>query len=76
MRHVLRRKQLRYQSEDYMVAWHYPKGYISLINVKIDNNILVIVGAGSDWIEAFPAVDRTSETIKVYLSQIFKKKSE
>ena len=31
----------------------------------------MIVDAGSGWIEAFPARNRTSETVKVYLSQIF-----
>ena len=35
------------------------------------NNLLVIVDAGSGWIEAFPAGNRTSETVKIYLSQIF-----
>ena len=40
--------------------------------VVIDqSNILVIVDAGSGWIEAFPAGNRTSETVEVYLSQIF-----
>ena len=38
---------------------------------KDQGNILVIVDAGSGWIEAFPAVNRTSQTVKVYLSQIF-----
>ena len=33
--------------------------------------ILVIVDAGSGWIEAFPAGNRTSQTVKVHLSQIF-----
>ena len=31
----------------------------------------MIVDAGSSWIEAFPAVNRTSQTVKVHLSQIF-----
>ena len=39
--------------------------------VKDQGNILVIVDAGSGWIEAFPAGNRTSQTVKVYLSQIF-----
>ena len=39
--------------------------------VKDQGNILVIVDAGSGWIEAFPAGNRTSETVRVYLSQIF-----
>ena len=40
-------------------------------NVKDQGNILIIVDAGSGWIEAFPAGNRTSETVKVYLSQLF-----
>ena len=39
--------------------------------VKDQGNILVIVDAGSGWIEAFSAGNRTSQTVKVYLSQIF-----
>ena len=39
--------------------------------VKDQVNILVIVDADSGWIEAFPAGNRTSETVKIYLSQIF-----
>ena len=39
--------------------------------VKDHGNILVIVDAGSGWIEIFPAGNRTSETVKIYLSQIF-----
>ena len=39
--------------------------------VKDQGNILVIVDAGSGWIEAIPAGNRTSQTVKVYLSQIF-----
>ena len=38
--------------------------------VKVQGNILVIVDAGSGWREAFPA-GNTSETVRVYLSQIF-----
>ena len=38
---------------------------------KDQGNIVVIVDAGSDLIEAFPVVSRTLETIKIYLSQIF-----
>ena len=39
--------------------------------VKDQSNIPVIVDAGSGSIEAFPAKIRTTETVKVYLSQIF-----
>ena len=39
--------------------------------VKDQGNILVIANAGSSWIEAFPAGNRTSQTVKVHLSQIF-----
>ena len=39
--------------------------------VKNHANILVMVDADSGCIEAFPAGNRTSETDKVYLSQIF-----
>ena len=39
--------------------------------VKDQDIILVIVEAGSGWIEAFPAGNRTSQTVKLYLSQIF-----
>ena len=39
--------------------------------VKDQCNVLVIVDAGSGWLEAFAAGKRTSETVKVYLSQIF-----
>ena len=38
--------------------------------VKDQGNILVIVDAGSVWIEDFPAVNRTSQTVKVHLSEI------
>ena len=31
----------------------------------------MIVDAGSGWIEAFPAGNRTSQTVKVHLSQMF-----
>ena len=41
--------------------------------VKDQGNIFVIVDAGSGWIEAFPAGNRTSQTVKVLLSQIFAK---
>ena len=37
--------------------------------IKDQGNILVIVDAG--WIEALPAGNRTSEKVKVHLSQIF-----
>ena len=39
--------------------------------VQDQGNILVIVDAGSGWIEAFPVGNRTSETVKIHLSQIF-----
>ena len=39
--------------------------------VKNQGDILVIVDADSRWIESFHAGNRTSETVKVYLSQIF-----
>ena len=39
--------------------------------VKEQCNILVTVDAGYDWIEALPAGNRTSETVELYLSQIF-----
>ena len=39
--------------------------------VKDQGKISVIVDAGSGWIEAFAAGNRTSETVKIYLSQIF-----
>ena len=45
--------------------------YIDWGYAKDQSNILVIVDAGSGWIEAFPAGNRTSETVKLYLSQIF-----
>ena len=38
--------------------------------VKHQGNIFVIVDAGSGWIEAFPAGNTTSQTVKVHLSQI------
>ena len=38
---------------------------------KDQGNIIVIVDAVSGWMEAFPAGNRTSETVKVYLNQIF-----
>ena len=31
----------------------------------------LFVDSGSDWVEVFPVVDETSETVKVYLSQLF-----
>ena len=39
--------------------------------VKDEGSILVKVDAGSCWIEAFPAGNRTSQTVKAYLRQIF-----
>ena len=50
-------------------AWeklHMDWGYF-----KDQATILVILDAGSGWIEAFPAGNRASETVKIYLSQIF-----
>ena len=45
---------------------HMDRGY-----VKDQSNILVIADAGSGWTKSFPAGNRTSETVKVYLSQMF-----
>ena len=42
-----------------------------MAHVKVQGNFLVIVDAGSDSIEVFPTGNRTSETVKIYLSQIF-----
>ena len=39
--------------------------------VKDESDILVFLDAGFGWIEAFPAENRTSETVILYLSQIF-----
>ena len=39
--------------------------------VKDQSHILVIVDAGSGWMEVFPAGNRKSETVKSYLNQIF-----
>ena len=39
--------------------------------VKDQGNILVIVDAGSSWLEAFTAGNIISQTVKVYLSKIF-----
>ena len=44
--------------------------HMDWVYVKDQGNILD-VDAGSGWIEAFPAGNRTSETVQVYLSQIF-----
>ena len=44
---------------------HKNSGY-----AKDQGTILVIFDAGLGWTEAFPAGNRTSETVKVYLSQI------
>ena len=41
------------------------------IYVKDQGNILVIVHASSGWIETFPAENRASKTVQVYLNQIF-----
>ena len=40
--------------------------------VKNQGNILVIVDAGSVWIEAFPAGNRTSQTVKAFESNLCK----
>ena len=45
--------------------------HIDWAYVKDQGNILVIVDAGSGWIEAFNAGNRTTLTVKYYLSQIF-----
>ena len=45
--------------------------HMDLDYAKDHGNILAIVDAGSGWIEAFPEGNRTSETVKNYLSQIF-----
>ena len=39
--------------------------------VQDQDNFLVIVEAGSRWMEAFSGGNRTSQTLKLYLSQIF-----
>ena len=39
--------------------------------VKDHGYILVIVDEESSWIEVFPGGNRTSQTVKMYLSQIF-----
>ena len=39
--------------------------------VKDQCNIIVFADAGSGWVEALPAGNRRSETVKIYLSQIF-----
>ena len=44
--------------------------YMDLGYDKDQGKILVVVDAGSGWIERFPAGNRTSETVKAYLSQI------
>ena len=49
----------------------WEKLHMDWVYVKDQGNILVSVEAGFGWIEAFPAGNRTSETVKVYLSQIF-----
>ena len=41
--------------------------------VRNHGKILVIVDAVSGWIEAFPAGNRTSQTVKARLSQIIAK---
>ena len=41
--------------------------------VKNQGNVLVIVEAGSGWIEVFPSGNRTLETFKTYHNQIFAK---
>ena len=52
-------------------AYVWERLHINWGYVKDQGNILVIVDAGSGWIEAFPAGNRTSETVKIYLSQTF-----
>ena len=38
--------------------------------IKDQGIILVIIDARSGWVEAFPAGNKTSQTVKVYLSHI------
>ena len=45
--------------------------HMDWVYVNDQGNISVILDAGSGWIEAFPAGNRTSQTVKVHLSQIF-----
>ena len=45
--------------------------HLDLDCVKDQGTILVTVDVGSVWIEDFPGGNRTSETVKVYLSQVF-----
>ena len=65
-RSSLRKTVSKWPEADFWERLHW--GY-----VNDQDNILVIVDAGSGWIEAFPAGNRTQETVKVYLSQIFAK---
>ena len=62
----LRKTVSTWPEADVWVRLHMDWGY-----VKDQGNTLVIVDAGSGWIEVFPAGKRTSETVKKYLSQIF-----
>ena len=55
-----------WQEADFWERLYMVWGY-----VKDQGKILVIVDADSGWVEASPAGKRTSETVKVYLSQIF-----
>ena len=41
------------------------------VYVKDEGNILVKIDAGSGWMEAFPAGNRKSKTVKVYLCETF-----
>ena len=50
-------------------VWQRPHVYSGY--AKDRGNILVIVDVGSGWIEVFLAGNSTSETVKLYLSQIF-----
>ena len=45
--------------------------HVDWVYVKDQGKVFVIVYAGFCWIDAFPAGDRTTETVKVYISQIF-----
>ena len=40
-------------------------------DVKDQANIQVIVDAGTGWVDVFHLGNRTSETVKIYLSQVF-----
>ena len=62
----LRKTVSTWPESDVWERLHMNWGY-----VKDQGSILVIVDSSSGWIEAFPAGNRASETVKIYLSQIF-----